>query len=95
MFLRTNKTIDTVYSKLPGFIKEIDNYKSFKKQYKQFLPLHTFHSLSQFSLLSFPAVQHNTLNHNTPTHRPLNQSYMINHHIDLYFHVTKTDPEAP
>jgi hypothetical protein len=27
--------------------------------------------------------------------RPPNQHYMINHHIDLYFHVTQTDPEAP
>jgi hypothetical protein len=29
-----------------------------------------------------------------PAHRPLNQHYMIYHQIDLYFHVTQTDPEA-
>jgi hypothetical protein len=38
-----NKAIDTVYSNLPGFIKEIDNYNSFKKELKQIVPLHTFH----------------------------------------------------
>jgi hypothetical protein len=37
---------------------------------------------------TLPAGKHNRLNHDTPTHRPLN-------HIDLYFHVTQTDPEAP
>jgi hypothetical protein len=45
-------------------------------------------------LLCFLAGKHNRLNHDTPTHRPINQHYMINHHIDLYFHVTQTDPEA-
>jgi hypothetical protein len=35
------------------------------------------------------------LNQDLPTLRPLNQHYMINHHIDLYFHVTQTDPEGP
>jgi hypothetical protein len=33
--------------------------------------------------------------HNTPAHTPLNQHYMIYHQIDLYFHVTQTNPEAP
>jgi hypothetical protein len=34
-------------------------------------------------------------NHNTPTHRPLNQHYMIFYQIDRYFLVTQTDPEPP
>jgi hypothetical protein len=42
-----------------------------------------------------PAGKHNRLNHDTPTHRLLNQHYMIYHQIDLHFHVTQTDPEAP
>jgi hypothetical protein len=41
------------------------------------------------------AGKHNRLNHDTPTHRPLNRHYMIYHQIDLYFHVTQTDPEVP
>jgi hypothetical protein len=32
-----------VYSKLPGYIKEIDSYKAFKKELKLFLLLHTFY----------------------------------------------------
>ena len=33
-----------VYNKLPGYIKEIDSYKAFKKELKLFLLLHTFYS---------------------------------------------------
>ena len=36
-----------VYNNLPGFIKEIDNYKAFKKQLKLFLLLHSFYSLEE------------------------------------------------
>jgi hypothetical protein len=46
--------------------------------------------VSWFLLLCFPAG-----NHDTPSHRLLNQHYVIYHQIDLYFHVTQTDPEAP
>jgi hypothetical protein len=42
LFLATNKSIDGAYSNLSGFIEEIDNYNSFKKELKPFLPLHTF-----------------------------------------------------
>jgi hypothetical protein len=31
-----------------GFIKEIDNYKAFKKELKLFLLLHTFYSVEEF-----------------------------------------------
>jgi hypothetical protein len=31
-----------VYNNLPGFMKEIDDYKAFKKELKLFLFLHTF-----------------------------------------------------
>ena len=37
-----------VYNNLPGFIKEIDNNKAFKKDLKLFLLLHTFYSLEEF-----------------------------------------------
>jgi hypothetical protein len=37
-----------VYDKLPGYIKEIDNYKAFKKELKLFLLLHTFYSMEEF-----------------------------------------------
>jgi hypothetical protein len=36
-----------VYNNLPKFLKEIDNYKAFKKELKLFL-LHTFYSLEEF-----------------------------------------------
>jgi hypothetical protein len=36
-----------VYNKLPGYIKEIDSYKAFKKELKLFL-LHTFYSVDEF-----------------------------------------------
>jgi len=34
-----------VYNNLPGFIKELDNYK---KELKLFLLLHTFYSVEEF-----------------------------------------------
>ena len=38
-----------VYNKLPGYIKEIDRYKAFKKGLKLFLLLlHTFYSVEEF-----------------------------------------------
>jgi hypothetical protein len=37
-----------VYNKLPGYIKEIYNYKAFKKVFKLFLLLHTFYSIGEF-----------------------------------------------
>ena len=37
-----------VYNKLPGFIKEIDSRKAFKKELKLFLLLHTFYSVEEF-----------------------------------------------
>jgi len=35
-------------NKLPGYIKEIDSYKNFKKELKSFLLLHTFYSVEEF-----------------------------------------------
>jgi len=37
-----------VYNKLPGYIKEIDSYKAFKKELKLFLLLHTFYLVEEF-----------------------------------------------
>ena len=37
-----------VYNNLPGVIKEIDDYKAFKKELKLFLLLHSFYSLEEF-----------------------------------------------
>jgi hypothetical protein len=37
-----------VYNNLPGFIKEIDDYKAFKKELKLFLLHHSFYSLEEF-----------------------------------------------
>jgi len=31
-----------VYNKIPGYIKEIDSYRAFKKELKLFLLLHIF-----------------------------------------------------
>ena len=38
----------TVYNKVPGVIKEIDDYKAFKKELKLFLLLHSFYSVEEF-----------------------------------------------
>jgi hypothetical protein len=40
-----------VYNKLPGCIKEVDNYKAFKKELKLFLLLDTFYSIEEFVFL--------------------------------------------
>ena len=37
-----------MYNKLPGYIKEIDSYKTLNKQLKSFLLLHTFYSVEEF-----------------------------------------------
>jgi len=37
-----------VYNNLPGFIKETDDYKAFKKKLKLFLLCHSFYSLEEF-----------------------------------------------
>jgi hypothetical protein len=37
-----------VYNNLPIFLKEIDDYKAFKKESKLFLLLQTFHSVEEF-----------------------------------------------
>jgi hypothetical protein len=37
-----------LYNKLPGYIKEIDSYKTFKKELKSFLLLRTFYSVEEF-----------------------------------------------
>jgi hypothetical protein len=37
-----------VYNNLPGFIKETDDYKIFKKASKLFLLLHTYYSVEEF-----------------------------------------------
>jgi hypothetical protein len=36
-----------VYNNLPKFLKEIDDYKAFKKELKLFLLLHTFYSVEE------------------------------------------------
>jgi len=37
-----------VYNNLPGFIKEISDYKAFKKELKLFLLHHSFYSVEEF-----------------------------------------------
>jgi len=37
-----------IYNNLPGFVKEIDDYKAFKKEFKLFLLHHPFYSLEEF-----------------------------------------------
>ena len=37
-----------VYNNLPGFIKEIDDYKAFRKELKLFLLHHSVYSLVEF-----------------------------------------------
>jgi len=37
-----------VHNNLPGVIKEIDDYKTFKKELKLFFLLHSFYSLEEF-----------------------------------------------
>jgi len=40
--------VTTVYNKLPGFIKEMDDYKAFRKELKLFLFRHSFYSVEEF-----------------------------------------------
>ena len=40
-----------LYNKLPGYIKEIDSYKTFKKELKSLLLLHSFYSVDEFVAL--------------------------------------------
>jgi hypothetical protein len=37
-----------LYNKLPGYIKEINSYNTFRKKLKSFLLLHTFYSVKEF-----------------------------------------------
>jgi hypothetical protein len=37
-----------VYNNLPIFLKEIDDYKAFKRELKLFLLLQTFYSVEEF-----------------------------------------------
>ena len=37
-----------VYNKMPAFIKEIDDYKAFKKELKLLRLQHSFYSLEEF-----------------------------------------------
>ena len=40
-----------LYNKLPDYIKEIDSYKTFRKQLKSFLLWHAFYSAEEFVAL--------------------------------------------
>jgi hypothetical protein len=40
-----------LYNKLPGYIKEIDSYKTFKRELKSLLLLHSFYPLEEFIAL--------------------------------------------
>jgi hypothetical protein len=40
-----------LYNKLPGYIKEIESYRTFKKELKSFLLLRTFYSVEEFVAL--------------------------------------------
>jgi len=37
-----------LYNKIPGYIKEMDNCKAFKKVLKSFLLYHVFYSVDEF-----------------------------------------------
>ena len=37
----------TLYNKLPGYIKQIDSYKTFKKELKSLLLMHSFYSVEE------------------------------------------------
>jgi hypothetical protein len=37
-----------IYNKLPRFLKEIDDYRAFRKKLKLFLLLHSFYSVEEF-----------------------------------------------
>ena len=40
-----------LYNKLPGYIKEIDSYKTFKKELKSLLFLYSFYPVEEFVAL--------------------------------------------
>jgi hypothetical protein len=40
-----------LYNKLPDYIKEIESYKTFRKQLKSFFRWHTFYSVEEFVAL--------------------------------------------
>ena len=40
-----------LHNKLPDYIKEIESYKTFRKEMKSFLLRHTFYSVEQFVAL--------------------------------------------
>jgi hypothetical protein len=40
-----------LYNEVPGYIKEIHSYETFKKELKSFLLLHTFYSVEEFVAL--------------------------------------------
>jgi len=40
-----------LYNKVPGCIKEIDSYKTFKKELKSLLLLHSFYSVEELVAL--------------------------------------------
>jgi hypothetical protein len=37
-----------LYNRRPGYIKEIDNFKAFKKELQSFLLCHAFYSVEEF-----------------------------------------------
>jgi hypothetical protein len=37
-----------LYNKLPSYIKELDNYRAFKRELKSFLLCHAFYSVDEF-----------------------------------------------
>jgi len=37
-----------IYDKLPGFLKEIDDIRVFRKKLKMFLLVHSFYSVEEF-----------------------------------------------
>jgi len=40
-----------LYNKMPGYVKETDNYKVFKKELKSFLLYHACYSVEEFVCL--------------------------------------------
>jgi len=40
--------VTKLYNKMPGYVKETDNYKAFKKELKWFLVYHACYSVEEF-----------------------------------------------
>jgi len=40
--------VTQLYNKMPGYIKEMENYKDFRKEFKSFLSYHAFYSVEEF-----------------------------------------------